>query len=89
MLKRYWLVIHPESRYGPKNVGITAYSPAQARTFAKEVLQKTVGANIPEALFNEGEIIENIDIRQLDQSHVIPNMGVVSRIGVWFPNCNS
>lgn len=34
------------------------------------------------------EIIEDIDIRQLDQGHVIPNMGVVTFEGVWFPNLN-
>jgi hypothetical protein len=28
---------------------------------------------------------EDIDIRSLDQGHVIPNMGVVTNRGVWFP----
>ena len=29
--------------------------------------------------------IENIDIRQLNQIHTIPNMGVVMQRGIWFP----
>jgi hypothetical protein len=28
---------------------------------------------------------EDIEMRSLDQGHVIPNMGVVTRRGVWFP----
>jgi hypothetical protein len=30
-------------------------------------------------------IKENVDIRTLDQYHVVPNMGVVIYRGVWFP----
>jgi hypothetical protein len=29
--------------------------------------------------------VENIDVRELDHNHVIPNMGIVSNRGVWFP----
>ncbi len=30
-------------------------------------------------------VVDNVDIRSLDQNHVIPNMGVVVNHGVWFP----
>jgi hypothetical protein len=30
-------------------------------------------------------IKEDVDIRSLDQNHVIPNMGIVTDRGVWFP----
>jgi len=30
-------------------------------------------------------IKKDVDIRSLDQGHVIPNMGVVTNRGVWFP----
>jgi len=32
------------------------------------------------------EAIENIDIRLLDQEHVVPNIGMVTFRGIWFPN---
>jgi hypothetical protein len=31
------------------------------------------------------EVIEDVDVRDLDESHVIPNMGDPSIRGVWFP----
>ncbi len=30
-------------------------------------------------------VSEDVDVRTLDQKHVIPNMGDVTRRGVWFP----
>jgi hypothetical protein len=36
-------------------------------------------------LNDDTEVIEDIDISLLDQNHVIPNMGVVTFKGVWFP----
>ena len=29
--------------------------------------------------------VEDIDIRELDQNHVVPNMAPVNLRGVWFP----
>jgi hypothetical protein len=31
------------------------------------------------------EVIEDVDVRDSDQSHVVPNMGDPSIRGVWFP----
>jgi len=31
------------------------------------------------------EIIENINVAELDQKHLVPNAGVVVVRGVWFP----
>ena len=89
MLKRYWLVIFPENRYGQGNLGVTAFSAIQAKSLAREELRKLRWEEISDDEINRAEIVENIDIRELDQNHVIPNMGVVSRQGMWFPNCNS
>lgn len=89
MLKRYWLVLYPVHRYGPRNIGITAFSPEQAKSLAKNAMENLGWQDISEEKINQAEIIENIDIRKLDTGHVIPNVGVVSRLGVWFPNCNS
>lgn len=89
MLKRYWLVANPENRFGPKNLGVTAFSVLQAKSLIIEELRRLGWQQIPDEQINEAEIIENIDIQELDQLHVIPNIGIVTRQGVWFPNCNS
>ena len=31
------------------------------------------------------ECVEDVDVSQLDQGHVIPNMGIVVDRGIWFP----
>lgn len=32
------------------------------------------------------DVSENVDLTTLDQKHVLPNIGDVTRRGVWFPN---
>ena len=88
MLRRYWFIVYPQDRFGPRNIGVSAYSKTEAMKLASETLRKL---NLTEYLadFNEHtESIENIDIRLLDQNDVIPNMGVVTWKGVWWPNLN-
>jgi hypothetical protein len=89
MFKRYWLITFPENRFGPKNLGLTAVSAVQAKTLAKQELRRLGWQQISEEDVDKAEVIEDIDVRDLDQNHVIPNMGVASRQGMWFPNCNS
>jgi hypothetical protein len=31
------------------------------------------------------EVVENVDVRDLDEGHVLPNLGDPSARGVWFP----
>lgn len=89
MLKRYWLIFFPDNKYGLGNFGVTAFSSEQAKSLAKEVITDMGWTHISEKAIEKTEVIENIDVRELDENHVRPNMGVVSRLGVWFPNCNS
>jgi hypothetical protein len=42
-------------------------------------------ALISASLNDTTKVIEDIDIRLLDQGHVIPNMGVVTFKGIWYP----
>ena len=89
MLKRYWFIIYPHDRFGPRNIGATASSKSEAISLIIDSLTKI---NLTERLVNlnnNTESIENIDIRLLDQNHVVPNMGVVTWKGVWFPNLNN
>ena len=31
-------------------------------------------------------VIENIQFKDLDQNHVVPNMGPITERGIWYPN---
>jgi hypothetical protein len=75
LLKRFWF--KTEKGFG---IGVTAYSREDAEELIDEIdipINKVVVA-----------ILEDVDIRALDQGHVIPNMGPPSFRGVWYPNAN-
>jgi hypothetical protein len=72
-LTRYWF--RTARGYG---YGVTAYSIADA----KELLARDWPASTRDDIL---EVVEHIDVRSLDQGHVIPNMGPPSVRGVWFP----
>jgi len=38
--------------------------------------------------FEPLKVVEDVDVRTLDQGHVVPNMGAVNFPGVWFPRLN-
>ncbi|UXE68862.1 MAG: hypothetical protein KA713_09915 [Chryseotalea sp. WA131a] len=63
----------------PLGCGVTAYDYNDAISILRQSVFK--GQEIPE-LKNKKE---NIDIRTLDQRHVIPNMKDPTLRGVWFP----
>ena len=72
-LIRFWFT----TESGP-GVGVTAYSRDDAAELIREA-----------KIFSESDIIsvaEDVDIRTLDQNHVIPNMGPPNFRGIWFPN---
>jgi hypothetical protein len=87
-MHRYWIVICPEDKYGPKNIGVSAFSSHQARNIVKEELARIKWSHISGEVIDNSDIIEDVDIRLLDQNHIIPNIGVVIRLGVWYPNLN-
>ncbi len=78
LLRRYWFKTK-EFFYG---IGVTAYSLKDAQNLVQESIPY-VNWN-----FNELEVIENIDISNLDEGHVLPNMGAPNFRGVWYPNLN-
>jgi hypothetical protein len=59
--------------------GVTAYSIADAE-YLLESAHFVRGRD-----FEVAEIIENVDVRTLDQNHVTPNMAAPHLRGVWFP----
>ena len=59
--------------------GVTAYDQDDTLKLIREhILKDTPMPPI-------SEIIEDIDVSTLDENHVLPNMGVPIRRGIWFP----
>jgi hypothetical protein len=77
MLKRYWV---PSRR--SLGFGVTAYSREDA-----ELLLSEAGF-VADRDYLWAEAVEDVDVRGLDQLHVIPNMGLPSFRGVWYPCLN-
>jgi hypothetical protein len=72
-LRRFWF---PSP--GHLGIGVTAFSQWEASELARGVAE-----NLGWPL--SGEVVADVDIRELDQEHVIPNMGPPSYHGVWYP----
>jgi hypothetical protein len=75
-LHRYWFPVREFEKVG---VGVTAFSEQEAFELAAGAAAR-VGWKLV------GTTIRDVDVRDLDQNHVIPNMGLVTIRGVWFPN---
>jgi len=73
-LRRFWFPVP-----GHLGIGVTAWTRAEAVALALDT------AAALRWQFDAGEVVEDVDIRTLDQGHVIPTMGVCSDRGVWFP----
>lgn len=81
-LHRFWFRFEPsaDARFIGRQLGcgVTAVD----RRDAEDLLRTQVfGGELPPTI----EVVEDIDVRDLDQGHVIPNMGDPSVRGVWFP----
>lgn len=75
LLRRYWFKTREDL-----GIGVTAYSVDDARN-----LIDNEACSLPwdyEVL----EVVEDVDVRDLDQDHVVPNVGPVNFRGVWYPN---
>jgi hypothetical protein len=81
-LRRYWI-----SFAGPNipvgftmGCGVTALSRDDALA---HLLKVWPAKHDGPAISN---VAEDVDLTTLDQKHVLPNIGDVTRRGVWFPN---
>ena len=80
-LRRYWFRFEDSGKSTPLGLGcgVTAYDYDDALGI------------IHKRLFMEKEVpriaayYEDIDISTLDENHVLPNMGLVTIRGIWFP----
>ncbi len=81
-LRRFWF----EFEHTPQLPSVLLMGcgvSASSRDVAEAIISKRLfkGAELPTCL----KVIEDIDISTLDPNHVLPNMGVVVRSGIWFP----
>lgn len=78
-LTRYWITFERSEEFLFLNLGcgVTALGKSDALT----LLRKALGHELPPI----AAIIEDVDVRTLDQGHVIANMSSPSERGVWFP----
>lgn len=75
ILRRFWF----ETEKGP-GIGVTAYD----RDDAVSIVREDQIAMAFQPKFQD--YVEDVDVRDLDQGRVIPNMGIVVDRGIWFPN---
>jgi hypothetical protein len=74
-LRCYWFKTKEDLGFG-----VTAYSLDDAKHLVGDAA-RSLGMN-----YEVLEIIEEVDVRTLDQNHVVPNMGAPNFRCVWFPN---
>lgn len=89
LLRRYWLEFEVSeadvSRYSSyaglqRGCGVTAYSQEDALVLLREHLFRN------DPLPPISKVIEDVDISTLEKNHILPNIGVPSWRGIWYPN---
>lgn len=77
MLIPFWIV--PPSKHGPLGFGVTAHSLADALHIIE-----TAGYSLPEDR-STLRITERVRVSDLDEPHVVWNMGAIVVRGIWYP----
>jgi hypothetical protein len=78
-LTRFWINFEPGENPSINGCGITAYDEADAlKLLEHEVFSILETKKVV-------NIIRDVDVRTLDQGHVIPNMYPPNFRGVWYP----
>ena len=86
---RFWIIPDADSPYSARNVGVTAWSLVDAKSLVIEAAHFLGWTDEDLIAFDNAAYVPDIDIRLLDQGHIIPNMGPVNFRGVWWPRANS
>lgn len=74
LLRRYWF--RTKERLG---IGVTAFTIEDAKRLVE------AGAQASRRSYEIVDVIEDVDVRDLDQDHAIPNMAPPNFRGVWYP----
>jgi hypothetical protein len=78
----FWIVT-PYS-HAPLGFGVTSFTLEEA---IKTIIAEGYGDYLPDDL-GQLQVIENVTINDLDQWHVVPNMGPMVMRGLWYPCWN-
>ena len=76
-LRRFWFAIP-----GHLGIGVTAPTRSGAEALARDAA-RSLGWALDVTVCKE-----DVDVRDLDQRHVVPNMGPATFPGVWYPRMN-
>ena len=76
-LRRFWFPT--ATGFG---FGVTARTRDEAEAMARQAAAQLRRA------FEPLKVVEDVDVRTLDEGHVVPNIGPVNFPGVWFPRLN-
>jgi hypothetical protein len=76
-LTPFWIV--PPSKHGPLGFGVTAFSLADALRIIEDA-----GYELPKDR-SALRVTEGIRVDDLDESHVVRNMGPIVVRGIWYP----
>lgn len=81
-LETYWFSF-PKDPHLPMGIGVTAYSESDANMLlcVHGIDEWFVGAK-------EVSVCKGVRIQDLDQGHVVPNIGPMQFRGVWYPCMN-
>jgi len=85
-VKIYWIVLKGEHQAG-LGFGITARDRDDAMSLLKEAVKVVSGPPATAEMIESWKEVGGVE--DLDQNHVVPNMGSLLRRGVWFPNIPS
>ena len=80
-LHRFWIQFKNPPRLSSLSIGcgVTAWNHLDAIA----ILNLTVLLEHPDLIVDSAK--EDVDVRELNTGHVLPNMGILSNRGVWFP----
>ena len=78
-LTPFWIV--PPSAHGPLGFGVTAWSLADALSIIRAF---DYGRFLPDDL-SALTVTEGVTVAELDQPHVVANMGPIAVRGIWYP----
>jgi hypothetical protein len=73
----FWIV--PPSNHGPLGFGVTAYSLADALHIIE-----SAGYSLPDDR-STLRVTEQIQVSNLEEPHVVRNMGPIVVRGIWYP----
>ena len=84
MLRRFWIEFECEEPLAlPGGVALGCGVTAESFEKALSMVDERVFHQVARPPIRR--VIEDVDVSTLDQHHVVPNMGVVVRRGIWFP----